>query len=367
MQAQNNNDNKIFAQDEFKQEVKEAAQQHTVNVTVKKDEQELFANDEFKSELKEAAGAHMDTAGYLWEEHKGVARDAAAMAASKSSDFAKAIEGESAADMDKEMLLLKDKAVETLTSAKATLGVAKEALVIAYDEAKDATLEAYDATRESLAQAYDMSKEKTALAYEWTADKLEGVIEEVKERTSETLEFIGDKMKVAGDKMIDRAEKIAPVSSIGMPMPSGPLSSSQFADELKDAAVEHNQSAGCQWEAHKDVARDAAAMAASKSSEFAKAADGEGLAAGSEGYIDMAKEKLGETVGLAKEKGMLAYGWTGEKIEVVLEGAKEKTGEALEYIGDKMKGAGGAMMEKGLEAQDKGIELQDKAAAPTSV
>jgi len=197
-------------------------QQQTAAPIVEK----VFGQEEFKKELGDAAAEHRDTAGYQFEEHKLVAKDAAAMALSKSEQFAKACEsegstaaGEGIMTTGKEFELLKEQLGETMDHAKDAMIIAKDTIIVGLQEAKEKTGEALDATKVELAKAYDISKEKTALAYDFSKEKtihayevtkevVTDIVEGVVEKTGEALEFVGEKMKEAGTALEKKGETI---------------------------------------------------------------------------------------------------------------------------------------------------------------
>ena len=158
------------------------------------------------------------------------------------------------------------------------------------------------------------------------------------------------------------------------------FSSTSFKEELKDKACEVENSSSYAWEQHKSVAQDAAVMAASKSGDFAKAAEGDfGQQQSSEGMIEVAKEKLGEGVEMAKEGLHTASNTMSGAVESVKEGtnqaytstvgtisgavetAREKIGEGLEFVAEKMKEAGEALTEKADTTKGQGLAMQKQA------
>jgi len=91
------------------------------------------------------------------------------------------------------------------------------------------------------------------------------------------------------------------------------FSEAAFKEEIEQKACEKMDSTSYQWEAHKSVANDAAVMAASKAPDFAKVAEA-GFPApkdAPEGYLEIAKEKLGDSLETAKDT--LSSAWTPPK------------------------------------------------------
>eukprot|EP01087_Luapelamoeba_hula_P019360 TRINITY_DN63_c0_g1_i1.p2 TRINITY_DN63_c0_g1~~TRINITY_DN63_c0_g1_i1.p2 ORF type:complete len:208 (+),score=61.41 TRINITY_DN63_c0_g1_i1:980-1603(+) len=169
-----------------------------------------LASAEFKEELAQAATEVQSTATYSFDAHQAVAKDAAVMAASKSADFAEAAEKIDAepSEMNKEIEILREKLDDTLVSAKATLEVAKDTLVIALNEVKGATIEGYEATVEAIGNAYVEVKERSAQAIDVTYKTVVGGIEGAKEKTGEALEYIGEQMKTTGELLTDKADSV---------------------------------------------------------------------------------------------------------------------------------------------------------------
>jgi len=166
--------------------------------------------------------------------------------------------------------------------------------------------------------------------------------------------------------------------------PPNTFAGQAFKEELQAKAGEVQDSTSYAWEQHKSVAQDAAVMAASKSGDFAKAAESDfAMPQTSEGMIDMAKEKLGEGVEMVKEglnTGMstasqtmsgavetvkdtsnTAYSSAIGTVSGAMETVREKIGEGLEFVAEKMKETGEAMIQKADETKSQGIALERQA------
>jgi len=250
----------------------------------------------FKQEICNAA-AEKSSAG-SFEQHKEVANDAAVMAASKSSDFAKATE----------------KLEESSSNSSAGSSSSNEGGFIA-------------SAMETISGAFETAKE-----------------------------FVQDKVEQLKEGMHHESQpETVPIAPIQEGL------SSEFKCELKQAAEAMQSSDVYAFEQHKEVANDAAVMAASKSSDFAKAT--EKLDASPEpSRKEIAKEKISETKQAmgenwdhSKKEGM-------KKMEGTMESMKEKASEVMEKVADKMKDVSEALGEKAdqtkANAQHKKAEAQ---------
>lgn len=228
-------------------------QNNNNNVEIK-----VFSQDAFKSEVKDAAAAHRDTAGYIYEEHKRVAEDAAAMALSKSESFAKAFEGESGEGLRsmrfegiRSMSMMRtgrefgrvwERMGDTWSHSRATFGVMGEILKLGFVEAKkelskafvaakedtidfsrDAkrmSIETYEYSRNQSMRAWSFMRgtmgswfnrsktmavaaegeieKKTSSAMGYVEEKINVVEEKIEMKTGEALEAIGEKIVGAG-------------------------------------------------------------------------------------------------------------------------------------------------------------------------
>jgi len=294
-----------------------------------------FSQSAFKEEVQQKACEMQDSTSYQWEAHKSVANDAAVMAASKAPDFAKVAAAGFPAPRDE---------------PEGYIEMAKEKLGDSLETAKD-----------TLSSAFDSAKERTGHAYETTMGTLSGALEGAKEKTGEAIGFVTEKIKGSSE-----------MSSQNMSCESDScdkqFAQSAFKCELQQKACEMQGSTSYQWEAHKSVANDAAVMAASKAPDFAKVA-----AAGfpaprdePEGYIEIAKEKIGETFESAKDTLSSALDSAKDTLSGAFEGAKEKTGEAIEFVAEKMKGAGEALSDKAEDAKAQGLKMQHQNMRPSN-
>jgi len=178
---------------------------------------------------------------------------------------------------------------------------------------------------------------------------LGSALEGAKEKTGEAIGYMTEKIK--GSSEMSSSQSMSCESDNNKQ-----FAQSAFKSELAQKACEMQDSTAYQWEAHKSVANDAAVMAASKAPDFAKVAEA-GFPApkdAPEGYLEIAKEKLGETLESAKDSMDSAK----EALANAFDTAKEKTGEAIEFLSEKMKEAGEALSDKGEEIRGKGQEMQ---------
>jgi len=133
-----------------------------------------FAQCAFKDELKDKVDEKSISENYQWQAHKAAANDAAVMAASKASDFAKAAEKVDA-------------------PAEPTL--------------MDMAVDAIQSTREAVAGTWEQGKEQTAMAYKASMNKVEGAMGAVKEKAGEAMETVAEKMQQMSDTMADKASE----------------------------------------------------------------------------------------------------------------------------------------------------------------
>jgi len=153
-----------------------------------------------------------------------------------------------------------------------------------------------------------------------------------------------------------------------------------FKAELQQKACEVQESESYAREQHKSVAQDAAIMAASKSDEFAKVAEaGFVIEDKPEGVVEVAKEKIGEGMDMAreglntagqsitgaaesvKEGTGQAYTSTVGTLSGAMETVREKIGEGLEFVAEKMAEAGAALTEKSEDTKSQGVSMQKQA------
>eukprot|EP01087_Luapelamoeba_hula_P020740 TRINITY_DN712_c0_g1_i2.p1 TRINITY_DN712_c0_g1~~TRINITY_DN712_c0_g1_i2.p1 ORF type:complete len:624 (-),score=203.13 TRINITY_DN712_c0_g1_i2:132-1949(-) len=240
---------------------------------------DTFAQPSFQEELSRKAQETMQSDTYQADVHRSVAMDAAVLAASKSEDFAK--------------------------SAEAGFPAPKEAEGI-----------------------IEIAKEKLGE----TAKEADNIIEIAKEKLGQVAETLSGAMETAKDNLKDMTDKIhmqLPGSTyvVGTTPDHSADTFAQpsFQEELSRKAQETMQSDTYQADVHRSVAMDAAVLAASKSEDFAKSA-GAGFPAPkeAEGIIEIAKEKLGETVEVAKE----TIASLQKSLPGAMETARESTGHA---------------------------------------
>jgi len=256
----------------------------------------LFSNSSFKNELADAAKDKMATPEYAQDLHKEVAHDAAVMAASKASDFAKA--AESGCD-------------STESTGEGFIAVAMETI--------------------------------------------SGAIESAKEFVQDTMEKLSE-----GAQPEERA--------IPCPDNSGkPFAQLAFKEELKCQVENKCETENYQWQAHKEVANDAAVMAASKACDFAKAA--EKVDAPIEPTLmDMAvdalqstREAVSDSFQQGREQTAMAYKAGMNKVEGAMGAVKEKAGEAMETMAGKLQQMSESMGEKAAETKETAQHMQAEA------
>eukprot|EP01087_Luapelamoeba_hula_P019878 TRINITY_DN6654_c1_g1_i2.p1 TRINITY_DN6654_c1_g1~~TRINITY_DN6654_c1_g1_i2.p1 ORF type:complete len:448 (-),score=114.11 TRINITY_DN6654_c1_g1_i2:74-1417(-) len=290
--------------------------ENDVTGTTPDNSDKAFAQSEFKAELAEKADSLLNTEPHQYESHKLVAMDAAVKAASKTGDFAAVAEA----------------GFPTINAKQDT------------DDVKAPSAEGQESLFLLARDRLDAVMASTNKALNSTVSTLEGAVGIARDTIGEGLEFIASKMSAPDVVTIGDVSSFRQSAMLGTEAPkvtvkiNRPLGQPEFKAELAERAEEKMDSASYQWEEHKLVAKDAAIMAASKSSDFARAAAldppsqpsaSSASASASDGLID--------TVSHAASSLQKA---TVSTLEDAVQGAKETFEEGMDFISEKMQAVG---------------------------